>query len=130
MGSDHVWLLACLALATTAACTHREAPTQIWHSPSGKSYHVLASGPVQGKGWTGVFVKYDAPSEDPQALREAADDLMNALIKAANDRHADQIIVTADYAPKGRKGLINTSHGYNDVYERGHDGAWNHVYPK
>ena len=108
------------------ACS-QPPPTQEWRSPSGKSFRVLATGPIQGQGWSGVLVKYDAPSEDPRVLRENADELVQAMFKTADEKHVDVIVVTADHAPGGRKGLVTTSRGYNDVYRRAANGAWEHI---
>lgn len=114
-----------LGLVTAMAACTQQSQTFLT-SRSGKAYRVLAFGPVQGKGWTGVMIKYDAPSEDPRALRESADDLMQMLVKPADDRHADSIIVSADFAPEGRSGFVTKTRGYVDVYRRAAKG-WEHV---
>ncbi len=121
-------LLIALTMGTAPACS-RPPPAQVWKSPSGRSYRVLAVGPIQGQGWSGLVVKYDAPSEDPQILRENADDLKDAVSRLAEQKQMESIIVTADYAPEGRSGIY-TSRGYNDVYQRAKDGSWQHVAPK
>ncbi|HXR25727.1 MAG TPA: hypothetical protein VN742_10235, partial [Candidatus Binataceae bacterium] len=92
---------------------------------SGKSVEILTVGPVYGKGWSGLMLKYRTliPLNDLVALRNEADEIWERFVANAEHGGYDQAVISAKGPEKSKGFILSTNNSFNFVFMK-KDGSW------
>jgi hypothetical protein len=125
-------VVACLSVVMVSASAHTQADRSDWPKgysfvtlSSGRSYRVLSSGPVIGKGGKrlGMGVWYISQAQTYEQLKVAAQDLFEYIRPVAERQHDAAIILVAKLGFDPIR-IISKSSDFGIIYDRDPAGAW------
>ncbi len=120
-------LLLVLVFAASLAFPAFFAPRyQLITTPSGQTHKIIATGPIVGKSWHGMVVKYLAESDDPAVLESSAADIFELIRQKGLPAGIAGVVISAVTVTK-QVGPFTSSSENNIVFTPNEAGVWQHT---